>query len=274
MIWLLCIFSISVNVIFLFTWIHKKFLQNSSAYIISFENFLEEERKIRSECDHSIHLDEFTYKNKYDLRLTVLENMPLPFWVYDIEAMREFWANSAALNLWKCTLNEFHDKTFKTMSKAYKRYYKQKSLQGFTVANITIYPHNVPVNLKVILFMFPLSSGRKCLGVISLGETNGIDPYVQRAKESVNHISSWIYIYCSEQQLLFENWACEKSVDLSRSKVFLGHIKNRPEVKKIKKMLDDPTWKTHSLTVEVGYKNKTGIIITIFILFKLLKSTN
>ncbi len=147
-----------------------------------------------------------------DPRLTVLDDMQIPVWVFDVDDSRIRWANASALVHWRAkSLDELNARDFaRDMSKSVRERLRQ--IRAECVAqnkpvseNWTLYPDNVPRTVEAVLSAFDLPNDRVGLMVQIIDEVRHASSQTLRSAQALLHTSAMISLYDEQLNLLYSN---------------------------------------------------------------------
>ncbi|WP_448148885.1 putative bifunctional diguanylate cyclase/phosphodiesterase [Labrys miyagiensis] len=146
-----------------------------------------------------------------------MDRLRTPAWIFDIDQSRIFWANKAALSVWRAdSLAELTARDMKAdMSASVSRRLRQYQ-EDFVRSNAsfselwTIYPAGEPTTLRVKYTGIRLPDGRMamfCEGLANVTET----PEALRSAEALLHTQMMISLYSEEGALLYQNPAARST---------------------------------------------------------------
>ncbi|BAY15005.1 diguanylate cyclase with PAS/PAC and GAF sensors [Anabaenopsis circularis NIES-21] len=168
--------------------------------------------------------------------LTAFERLQTPVWIYDIEKLQMWWANSAAFHIWNTqSREELLSRNFGDVSKSTRirlQNYLQQFQQGKTIAeNWTFYPEGKPVWVRCLCSGIEIKPGRMAMLVEGSTEAvNHIDKETLRSIEALRHTTVMISLYTMDGVLLMQNPAASRCYgdnlhpNSSTENVFLSHF--------------------------------------------------
>lgn len=147
----------------------------------------------------------------------MLEHISQPLWVFDIDHKRIYWANAAALEVWRAPT--LHALCLRDMGADMSQSVALRLAQyqhDFTTQNAvfnerwTLYPAGMPVSLHVRLSGIRLLDGR--MGMLAHGKPSGNEtPESLRSVEALLHTPVMITLYSLEGAPLYRNPAARSS---------------------------------------------------------------
>ncbi len=151
-------------------------------------------------------------------QFAILRRISLPIWIFDIDASAVYWANDAALTMWRspglqelCNRDMGSDMS-NSVAKRLRQYQSDFVQHGATFSEQwTIYPAGVPVSMNMQLSGFRLTDGRMAM----LCESRVIEPERPEALRSVEallHTGVMITLYDMQGTVLYRNPAARESV--------------------------------------------------------------
>ncbi len=151
-------------------------------------------------------------------QFAMLRRISLPIWIFDIDASAVYWANDAALTMWRspglqelCNRDMGSDMS-NSVAKRLRQYQSDFVQHGATFSEQwTIYPAGVPVSMNMQLSGFRLTDGRMAM----LCESRVIEPERPEALRSVEallHTGVMITLYDMQGTVLYRNPAARESV--------------------------------------------------------------
>jgi len=153
-----------------------------------------------------------------DNRLSHIDRLMTPVWIFDIDRSRVVWANKAGLEVWRAeTLAELTARDLgKDMSisvaKRLRQYQEDFEKQGAAFSELwTLYPKGEPKTLRVIYSGILLQDGRMamfCEGLAHHCET----PETLRSAEALLHATVMISLYDMAGRPLYRNPAARADV--------------------------------------------------------------
>ena len=160
-----------------------------------------------------------------DARLTQLERMRQPVWIYDMDRRRIHWCNTAGLAIWSATsLAELlaRDHNAKMSPSVARRLQQFREDFERTDARFfetwTIYPRGVPRTVRVVFSGFRLADGRLAMFCEVLGEHRG-DSETLRSAEALTHTSVMITLVDRHGRALYRNPAAREAAAAPQSSV-------------------------------------------------------
>lgn len=153
-----------------------------------------------------------------DIALRAFELLRCPVWIFDTDRGRVYWANEAALTVWRAS--SLHELCSRDMAKDMSTSVATRLAQyqaDFVRYDArfneqwTIYPAGRPVSLHVHYRGWPLPDGR--MGMLCEGELVGTDsPESLRSVEALLHTPLMIALYALDGRPLWRNPAARTSV--------------------------------------------------------------
>lgn len=151
-------------------------------------------------------------------QFAMLRRISLPIWIFDIDASAVYWANDAALTMWRspglqelCNRDMGSDMS-NSVAKRLRQYQSDFVQHGATFSEQwTIYPAGIPVSMNMQLSGFRLTDGRMAM----LCESRVIEPERPEALRSVEallHTGVMITLYDMQGTVLYRNPAARESV--------------------------------------------------------------
>lgn len=151
-------------------------------------------------------------------RLSLVEAIALPVWVFDIDHCRVFWANSNGLQLWDASsLDELRSRDMSAdispTVKARLEQYRQDFKVGHNATEVwTLYPNGRPKNIRCIFSGIHFDDGRlgmlnQCLELMDEKESTD----TLRSVQALLHTSVMISLFDRDDQLLYSNPAARKA---------------------------------------------------------------
>ncbi len=146
-----------------------------------------------------------------DPRLSVLESVKIPFWIFDVQSLRIRWANKEALAYWKASsADEISVRDFsKDISVSVKNH-----LQGVLndcietgesrTESWTLYPEGVPHTAEAVLSPF-VQGDYSALLVHIVYERKDETSDTLRSAQALMHTSAMITLYDESGTLLYSN---------------------------------------------------------------------
>ncbi|HLO88556.1 MAG TPA: diguanylate cyclase [Nostocaceae cyanobacterium] len=159
-----------------------------------------------SRVHKNIHLPTIT-----DSDFKSFNKLKTPIWIYDIQNLRIYWANNAALDIWNASsLSELLNRDFSHISESTKlrlQNYLQKFQQGESVTEQwTFYPKGQPIPVRCTCSGVQIETEQILMLVEGVtGVVNQIDEETLRSIEILNHTTSMISLYTMEGMLLMQN---------------------------------------------------------------------
>lgn len=144
--------------------------------------------------------------------LTLFNRLTTPVWIFDIEQMRMWWANTAALGLWNAdSLEELLNRDWSDYSEATEirlQSYLDKFQQGESITEQwTFYPKGgAAVSVRCIFSGIAIESGR--LAMLSEGISDAleqVDVDSLCSLEALRHTTVMISLYDLEGQAILQN---------------------------------------------------------------------
>ena len=163
------------------------------------------------------------------------DRLQTPIWIFDIENLKMWWANTAALYIWDAqSRKELLNRNFSDISEATQirlNGYIQQFEQGKTTTeNWTFYPGGKPVSVRCLCSGILIEDGRIAMLVEGSTEANPIDPETLRSIEAMRHTSLMISLYTIVGVPLMQNPAAQRCYgdtlhpNLLIENVFLSHF--------------------------------------------------
>ncbi|MBD2564952.1 MULTISPECIES: PAS domain S-box protein [Nostoc] len=150
-------------------------------------------------------------KNLSVVDLMAFERLQTPIWIYDIDNLRIWWANKAALHIWNAqSREELLNRNFSDVSESTRirlHNYLQVFQQGGTITeNWTFYPEGKPVSVRCLCSGIQIKTGQMAVLVEATTEVaNQIDPETLRSIEALRHTTVMISLYTMDGVLLLQN---------------------------------------------------------------------
>ncbi len=163
------------------------------------------------------------------------DRLQTPIWIFDIENLKMWWANTAALSIWDAdNREELLNRNFSDISEATQirlNGYIQQFEQGKTTTeNWTFYPGGKPISVRCLCSGILIENGRMAMLVEGSTEANPIDPETLRSIEAMRHTSLMISLYTIVGVPLMQNPAAQRCYgdtlhpNLFIENVFLSHF--------------------------------------------------
>ncbi len=210
-------------------------------------------------------------------KLNILHSIALPFWVFDIDRCRVYWANAAGLDIWNAaSLDELSSRDMsKDMSVTVKRrlnQYQKDFARGASFTEFwTLYPRGEPKTLKCIFAGIELDDGRMAMFNQAVGQADQQEsPEKLRSIGALLHTSVMISLYDKMGKLLYSNPAARHmhaTLDLSLRDRFIEpedyqtiakKLGERGEVQRVIQVrtLKGPRW--HEIDARWSWDPATG----------------
>jgi diguanylate cyclase (GGDEF)-like protein len=144
------------------------------------------------------------------------ERILTPVWIFDTDNGRVYWANAAALTLWRAdSLNELATRDMAkemspTVSQRLKQY--QKDFQnGDSFAEVwTLYPNGEPITMRCTYTGIRLEDERMAMFCQAFEETSDT-PETLRSVQALLHTTVMISLYVPDGALLYQNPAAREA---------------------------------------------------------------
>ncbi|WP_437674155.1 STAS domain-containing protein [Sorangium sp. So ce131] len=134
-------------------------------------------------------------------RLSGVERLCLPVWVFDLERGRMAWGNRAALEIWRSpSLEEFLSRDYSDMSPATRTRNEgvlravSQDRSAYVEHGFTFYPRGEPLHLRCVMSAVELDDGRLALLIEGHVRTEPQDPRVLRSHEALRHVSAMVVL--------------------------------------------------------------------------------
>ena len=143
-------------------------------------------------------------------RLAALESSGVPTWVFDFDHFRFLWVNGAAMELWRAAdRDELLGRDFSSMTastRARMAGYFSAFRQGRSAQEEwTLYPHGVPILLKLYLSGVESDDGRLVVLIQAFAKDGGPDPELVRGIEVLRHTSVVVVLLDESGATLLRN---------------------------------------------------------------------
>lgn len=150
--------------------------------------------------------------------LRALDMLPTPVWIFDIQQMAMWWANRAALRVFRAeSLEGLLGRDFSKVSEAVRtrlHSYLDRFRRGETLTEQwTLYPQGQPVSLNCLCSGVQIEAeGRLAMLVQAnpIPATEAVDAYTLRCVEALRHTSVLISLASLEGEILLQNPAAER----------------------------------------------------------------
>ena len=153
-----------------------------------------------------------------EVEFALLKRISLPIWIFDVDHSRVYWANDAAIAMWRATdLGELCARDMgQDMSTSVARRLQQYRMDFVRHDAVfseqwTIYPGGVPCSMQMQLRGVRLADGRMAM----LCESRYIEPDQPesvRSVEALLHTAVMISLYDEDGAVLYRNPAARESV--------------------------------------------------------------
>lgn len=163
-----------------------------------------------------------------DYELSHMNRLKTPAWIFDIDRSRVYWANNAALQVWRAkSMEELASRDMgadmsNSVALRLRQYQEDFIRSDVSFAELwTIYPEGQPVTLRVIYSGIRLPDGRMamfCEGLVDVAKT----PETLRSAEALLHTQMMISLYNEAGRPLYQNPAARGTVE-----VFDGTLADR-----------------------------------------------
>ncbi|HEY9799233.1 MAG TPA: diguanylate cyclase [Leptolyngbyaceae cyanobacterium] len=143
--------------------------------------------------------------------LMAFDRLQTPIWIYDIQNLRMWWVNKAALHIWNAqSREELLKRNFSDVSESTRirlQSYLHQFQQGKVIAeNWTFYPEGKPVSVRCLCSGVEIEDGRMAMLVEGTNQvTEKINQEILRAIEALRHTTLMISLYTMDGVPLMQN---------------------------------------------------------------------
>ncbi|MFN8830167.1 MAG: putative bifunctional diguanylate cyclase/phosphodiesterase [Labrys sp. (in: a-proteobacteria)] len=151
--------------------------------------------------------------------LSHMDRLKTPAWIFDIDRSRVYWANKAALQVWRAksmaelVARDMGADMSNSVALRLRQYQEDFIRSDVSFAELwTIYPEGQPVTLRVIYSGIRLPDGRMamfCEGLVDAAKA----PETLRSAEALLHTQMMISLYNEDGRPLYQNPAARGTVE-------------------------------------------------------------
>ena len=145
--------------------------------------------------------------------LATYNRIIMPVWVFDIDRSRVYWANPAALDLWRTdSLDELQERNMRSemspMVAERLKQYQQDFVHGASFTEMwTLYPNGDPCTMRLIFSGIRLDDGRMAMfcQAVEEGTQSPETPDTLRSAQALLHTTVMISLYGLDGEALYYN---------------------------------------------------------------------
>ncbi len=156
-------------------------------------------------------------------RLSILNAIEVPVWVFDVDSLRIKWANPSALDHWNSpSLDELCSRELSNdMSATVRMRLQQYRTDCETTDETfydewTIYPNNTPKTIRLALSKYILEDNRSALLIQVLGAKINASPSALHSMQALLHTSTMISVFNDTHELIYANPAARLALGKSQ----------------------------------------------------------